>query len=256
MANIDQQISEFKNKLKQSHVIGPFCKSLEATYIEIIGYSGFDFCILDMEHGPVTTHNLQDLIRACNVSNVLPIVRVSEISEEAIGKVLDLGAAGIQVPQISHKKAAQQAIQYAKFAPIGERGVCRFVRAADYSMMDRFEYFKKANECLVILQVEGQEGIDNIDDILSVEGLDILFIGPYDLSQSLGVAGQIMHKKVVEQMKYIIEKAKERDVIIGTFVDTIENALYWDSIGVKYLSYSVDVGIFASACQSIIEAML
>ena len=248
-----KQISEFKDKMRKGHVVGPFCKSLDSTYIEIIGQAGFEFCILDMEHGPITTHNLQDLIRACNISDTIPIVRVSEVSEAAIGKALDLGASGIQVPQIADKQSAEKAVQLSKFAPLGERGVCRFVRAANYSMLDRYEYFKKANECLVILQVEGQEGINNIDEILSVEGIDILFIGPYDLSQSLGVPGQIMHEKVVEHMKYIIDKANEKGVIIGTFVDTIENALYWKSVGVKYLSYSVDVGIFADACKNIVS---
>ncbi len=103
------------------------------------------------------------------------------------------------MPQITNAKQAEEMIKLAKFAPSGMRGVCRFVRAANYSSMDRFEYFKEANESIIILQLEGQEAIDNLEDIIKVEGIDIVFIGPYDLSQSLGVGGQIDHPAVEEK---------------------------------------------------------
>lgn len=144
-------------------------------------------------------------------------------------------------------------IKRTKFSPVGERGVCRFVRAANYSSKDRFEYFKDANEAVIILQIEGQAGINNLDDIISVKGIDAIFIGPYDLSQSLGVAGQIDHPSVEEKMLEIVKKCAEVGVTVGTFVDTIENARKWKKLGVKYISYSVDVGIFYDATRRIIK---
>ena len=152
-------------------------------------------------------------------------------------------------------RRAEAVIKRTKFSPVGERGVCRFVRAANYSAKDRFEYFKDANEAVTILQIEGQEGIDNIEDILSVEGIDVLFIGPYDLSQSLGVAGQIEHPLVEQKMLEIVELCAKKGITVGTFVDTVANAQKWKKLGVKYISYSVDVGIFCDAVSQIVKSV-
>jgi len=148
MSNIYDNIKSFKEKIKNGSVVGPFCKTLDRAFLETIGYSGFDFCIIDMEHGPVTINKLQDLIRACYSVNLLPIVRVVDISEDFIGRALDSGAAGVQVPMVSDKESAKKVIKLAKFSPLGDRGVCRFVKAAQYSTMERFQYFKEANETM------------------------------------------------------------------------------------------------------------
>lgn len=214
-----------------------------------------DFCILDMEHGPISYEHLPDLIRACECSNALPIVRVADNCEEYISKALDLGAAGIQIPQINDRKSAEEAMRNAKFYPDGQRGVCRYVRAAGYSSVDKSQYFKEANSAMVILQIEGIQGIQNLDDILSVPGIDIIFIGPYDLSQSLGIPGNVHHPKVIEKMRIIIDKANASGISVGTFVDTPKDALYWKSLGIKYIANSVDVGIFYDACKEITAAI-
>jgi 4-hydroxy-2-oxoheptanedioate aldolase len=247
------EIRKFKEKIKNEAVYGPFSKTNDPGMVEAIGYAGFDFVILDLEHGPNSVESVQNLIRAAQVSGVLPIVRVKEGNDSVIGEVLDIGAAGIEVPQISSKKDAEHLIKVAKFAPEGMRGVCRFVRAADYSSMDRFEYFKTANEALIIIHLEGQEAIDNLDEILEVKGIDIMFIGPYDLSQSLGVPGQVNHPVVEEKMKEIISKCNAKGVCVGTFVDNLENAKKWEDAGIKYISYSVDVGLLYEHCRDILK---
>ncbi|KUO53355.1 MAG: aldolase [Desulfitibacter sp. BRH_c19] len=248
-----EEIKKFKEKLTNEAVYGPFSKTSDPGIIEAAGYGGFDFIILDLEHGPNNVQTLQNLIRAAQNSNILPIVRVKENCDSLIGEVLDVGAAGIQVPQISNAEDASRIIRLAKFAPQGMRGVCRFVRAANYSSMDRYEYFKKSNDALIIMHLEGQESINNLDEIMDVSGIDVLFIGPYDLSQSLGVPGQIDHPIVEEKMKQIIQKCKEKGIYVGTFVDTLENAKKWENAGVKYISYSVDIGIFYEQCKNIMQ---
>jgi 4-hydroxy-2-oxoheptanedioate aldolase len=245
--------SEFKNKLKNEGVVGVFCKTCDPAFIEVLGYAGADYVIIDLEHGPNTIQNAQNLIRGAEVSGILPIVRVKESYESIMSEALDIGAGGIQVPQITSKKDALEVMERTKFSPAGNRGVCRFVRAADYSAKNRFEYFEEANETLTVLQIEGQEGIDNIDEILQVDGIDVLFIGPYDLSQSLGVPGDIDNPIVEEKMLEIINKCSKRNVIVGTFTDTLENAIKWKRLGVKYISHSVDVGIFFEAAENIIN---
>lgn len=250
---LTDMIREFKNKLEEGYVVGPFSKTHDPAFVEAMGYSGFDFVILDLEHGPNNIETLQNLIRGAQIASILPIVRVKENNPSIIGEALDIGAAGIQVPQIENARQAREAIERARFAPLGARGVCRFVRAAGYSSMDRFEYFKKANEAIIILQIEGQQGIEQLEAILDVEGIDIIFIGPYDLSQSMGVPGQIDAPVVVEKMMDIIEICNRRGIAVGTFVDSIQNARKWKAIGVKYISYSVDMGIFYEACTGILS---
>jgi len=249
-------IKKFKERLAEgSAVYGPFMKTGDAAFVECAGHAGFDFCILDMEHGPVDFFTLQNLIRGAEAAGILPVVRTYDSSETAIGKALDIGAKGIQVPQIQSAAQAREAVKAAKFYPQGERGVCRFVRAADYSSTPRDEYFAKANEALIILQVEGKQVINHLDEILDVEGLDILFIGPYDLSQSLGVPGQISHPSVLEAITNISSQAKKAGVVTGVFCDTPEAAAMWKQAGIQYISYSVDVGIFTDACRNIVSSL-
>jgi 4-hydroxy-2-oxoheptanedioate aldolase len=129
------------------------------------------------------------------------------------------------------------------------RGVCRFVRAAAYSSLDRYDYFAQANTSVVVLQLEGAAAVRNIREILSVQGVDIIFVGPYDLSQSLGVPGDIDNPRVEEAMRTIVDECLARRVVVGTFTDTIEGARKWRAAGVKYMCYSVDVGLFTEKCR-------
>lgn len=249
---MNKALKNFKNKIKSDDcVYGIFMKTGDPMFVEAAGIGGFDYVILDTEHGPVSIENQQNNIRAAEARGTVPIVRLPDGDENTIGKALDIGAYGIQVPQISNAAEAKQVVKNAKFYPYGMRGVCRFVRAADYSNMDRFEYFENSKDLLIILQLEGVKAIENLDEILDVDGIDILFIGPYDLSQSLGIPGQVNNPVVVAEMKKIVEKAKAKNKVIGTFVDTPEDLEMWRKLGLQYLSYSVDIGIFIDACRNL-----
>jgi len=245
-------LNTFKNKLQSGKAVyGPFMKTGDPAFVEIAGYAGFDFVVLDMEHGPVSFENLQNLIRAATIAGVAPIVRTSDSNDISISRALDLGACGVQIPQVQSADEALSCIKAAKFNPDGERGVCRFVRAAKYTAVPRNEYFSMANNALVILQLEGEKAIANLGEILEVKGIDIIFIGPYDLSQSLGYPGQITHPEVINKMKLIVDSAIKKGVVTGTFTDTPDTAKMWQQAGVQYISYSVDVGIFMDACLEI-----
>ncbi|MBE6689277.1 MAG: aldolase [Ruminococcaceae bacterium] len=247
-------VQNFKNKLKNG-VVGMFSKTEDPAMIEAMGYGGADFVIIDLEHGPNTIRSAQNLVRAAQLTGMFPIIRTKENNPSVMAEALDIGAGGIQIPQITDKASALEVIKRTKFSPLGERGVCRFVRAAKYSSMDRFEYFEKANQSVIIMQIEGCEGINNLDEILQVEGIDVIFIGPYDLSQSMGVVGQTDHPLVQEKMLEIIEKCGKKGVLVGTFTDTLQNALKWKSLGVKYIAHSVDVGIFYQAIKDTVDSI-
>jgi len=235
---------------------GPFLKFTDPAVVEIMKFAGFDFIIIDAEHGPISMQSAQNMIRAAETVNITPVIRVANNDEVLILRALDIGVQGIEIPQINNKLQAIKAVRSVKYAPQGERGVCRYVRAANYSSMDKFEYFKSANkETMIIAHIEGVEGINNLDEILSVSGIDVIFIGPYDLSQSLGIPGQVNNSLVVEKMKEVILRCKESKVAAGTFVDDIETAKLWISLGVQYISFSVDVGILYEMSKQIVEKL-
>jgi 4-hydroxy-2-oxoheptanedioate aldolase len=246
-----------KRTLNEGKVVfGPFMKFTDPAAVEIMGFAGFDFVIIDAEHGPISMENAQNMIRAAESVNITPIIRVGSNDEVLILRALDIGAQGIEIPQINSKPDAVRAVKSVKYSPQGERGVCRYVRAANYSSMDKFKYFESANkETMIIAHIEGVQGINKLDEILSVSGIDVIFIGPYDLSQSLGIPGQVNNSLVVEKMKEVVTKCRENNIAVGTFADDIQTAKKWISLGVQYMSFSVDVGILYEVSKQIVEKL-
>ncbi|MFI3322838.1 MAG: aldolase/citrate lyase family protein [Rikenellaceae bacterium] len=235
-------------------VLGPFLKMNDPALVEIAALAGFDFCIIDMEHGPLNLESAQNLIRAAELHGMSPIIRTTDASHESILRALDIGAHGVEVPQVNSKESAKSVVDGAKFFPEGTRGVCRYTRAAEYTNIDKAAHFAGSNaNTMVIVHIEGLEGINNLEDILEVKGLDIIFLGPYDLSQSCGVPGEVTNPIVVEKMKQAISMAAQKNVKVGTFVESAEGAKFWRELGVSYLAYSVDVGIYYNACKAIVE---
>ncbi len=246
-------LNRFRAKISTEPVLGIFCKTTDSSFIEAAGFAGLDFLIIDMEHGPVTFDLLQNHVRAAVCGGVVPIVRVKELDAHSIGAALDSGALAVQVPNISCAAEAAAVVNAAKFYPLGMRGVCRFVRAAKYGHVKADEYFSGANNTLVILQVEGVDGIKNIDEILNVPGVDVIFIGPYDLSQSLGIPGQVESQKVTDLMRDISKRAEEKGICLGTFSDSPARSRALIREGFKYVACSVDVNIFHSAITRMIN---
>ena len=237
-------MSIFKERLKKGEkLFGPFINMNYPAVAEVAGMAGFDFCIIDNEHGEIPVESTLNMIRACKLANIPSIVRVYEGNPELIDKALDLGADGVQIPNIGSKEAAEIAVSAAKFAPFRSRGCNRYVRAGKYGSIDKADFFGKANdETAVILQVEGQDGVQALPDILQVKGFDVLFVGPYDLSASLGIPGQVNHPKVIAQMEEIMRQAKEVGVAVGFFCDDVATAVEWKNRGVQYVSFSSDIG--------------
>lgn len=230
--------------------IGPFAKLTDPAVVEILAIAGFDHIIIDREHGPVSLERAQDLIRAAELRGMAPVVRVPRNEESEILRALDLGAEAVHIPQIGDAEAARRAVEACRFHPEGGRGVCRFVRAADYSAKPRSEHFAESNRrALPILHIEGVEGIANLPAILDAMGSGVVFLGPYDLSQSCGVPGETNHPTVVARMREAASLARERGAVLGTFVEDAAGARRWADAGVRYLCYSVDVGILMDAAR-------
>lgn len=233
-------------------VFGTFMKLPSPQVVEILGLAGWDFAIFDTEHGPLTFESVERLVQAAEVAGISPIVRVYENDAALIGRALDLGAKGVLVPHISTADAAARLVEASRFHPEGSRGICRYVRAARFSSMDRQEYFKMANEeTLTVAMIEGTEGVANLDSILEVPGIDLVFVGPYDLSQALGVPGQVDNVIVTDAMSAIAKKAQAHKVALGTFADDPKTALRWAQAGVQFNAISTDVGMIYQIAEQL-----
>lgn len=215
-----------KKKLEKGKVVfGAFVGIKDPAIIEIMGLTGFDFVIADMEHTTNSTTIMDDMIRAGEAANISVIVRVPE-DYSSILKVLEFGAEGVLFPHIRTKQDAQGLVNRAKYYPIGQRGMDPSTRSAMYSLENFKEHMQRCNDnTLVCAMIEDKEAVDNIEDIVSVEGLDLIFLGPSDLSQSLGVASEVNSNIVQEKINHIIQVCqKNKDSIkIGLPAFTAED---------------------------------
>jgi 4-hydroxy-2-oxoheptanedioate aldolase len=246
-----------KDKMRSGDfVVGPFLKSASAAIIEVMGHAGLDFAILDMEHGPLAYETLEHHILAADHVGLAPIVRVEAITESSIIRPLDKGAAGLVVPHVDSGAMALDVIRFSRFGPQGERGMDIYARAAQYGHMPKKEYLRRANEnTMLALQIEGAEGIRNLDEILTVAGSDVIFVGPYDLSQSLGVPGEINHPEVLRTVEQIVEKVRRANRHVGIYADDVDTARKWIGLGVQFIALSVDTAIYYQACKALVAAL-
>lgn len=207
-----------KEKMRRGEVgVGLFVNLYSPTLVEIIGYAGVDYVVIDDEHGVFTYPQIEELIRAAEISGTTPLVRVN-YDNSAIQKVLDRGAMGIQVPMVNTKAEAEEAVKKAKFPPMGKRGTAYSVRSARFGSYKGREYLDDADEnTLVIVQIETPEAVKNFEEIASVPGIDIVFIGPTDLSISMGYKEQgTSHPAVKMLISDLFRKGREMGVTMGT----------------------------------------
>jgi 4-hydroxy-2-oxoheptanedioate aldolase len=226
--------------------LGVFVKCPHPEMVEAIGISGLDFAIIDMEHTPTGPRELYPLVLAAERRRLSLIVRIPFKQDAYFKWCRDLGVSRIQVPHVETAEDALYAIKHSYFNPVGERGLCRFVRAADFGERAKDEYIDQSNKQNgLILQIEGQRGLDNIDSIIEVVPPGVsLFIGPYDLSQSMGRPGDIWHPDVIDAMQSIIDKCNRKSIAVGTFTDTHEGVKFWRSKGIQFLQYASDLNLF------------
>jgi 4-hydroxy-2-oxoheptanedioate aldolase len=246
-----------KRKLQRGEVVvGPFMNCAYPAFIEIVGLAGFDFAIVDMEHGPLSVETAEDLCRTAQGVGLDPIVRVRKNDAPQIQRALDIGSAGVQVPQIETQADAEATVRAAKYQPYGMRGVSLFTRAGDYTAFGLAGITDRLNaEQMVIVHVEGRRGLENLDQIVAVPHIDVIFLGPYDLSQSFGIPGQVNDPRVVKGMEEATVKIRAAGKAVGTFAGDVQTAKRWIGAGVQYISLSVDVGIFARACRDIVQGV-
>jgi 4-hydroxy-2-oxoheptanedioate aldolase len=244
-------------KLKLSnkpHLFGIFVQIPSPSVVELAGYAGFDFVIIDFEHGPLGIETATNMIRAANACQTSPVIRVAKNDPFLIGQALDIGAEGVMVPQITDYDAAVDAIRATRYGPEGIRGACPCVRAAKYAGTGA-AYFEKANkEVVTILLLEGKAAIDNIESLMAIPSVDVLMMGAWDLSSSLGIPGRVDDPLVLDKMERIVREADARGIDLGTlWLDSAE-AKRWAARGLKFLP-TVDTTMIVEHWRKTVEAI-
>jgi 4-hydroxy-2-oxoheptanedioate aldolase len=248
----------FKNLLKEKIksrkiAVGTFIQMTGTEVVEIVGTSGLDFAIIDLEHGPYWIEKMVEYVRASGTTDMTPICRIPEISAALVGKCLDAGAHGLLIPQVKTAKDAEEIVRLAKYTPRGERGFCSAVRAAHFFASP--DYRHRANdETMILLTIENKEAVENYGEILKVEGIDGILMGPGDLSYSLGHPGEWDHPEVKGTLQYLVKEACKQGVAAGMHVKTPEDAQFWFQQGARFFTYGIDAQILYLAFRKIRES--
>ncbi|WP_294665193.1 aldolase/citrate lyase family protein [uncultured Fusobacterium sp.] len=232
-------MENLKKRLKKETLFGTFVPFALGDVADYTSRLGFDFIIIDNEHGIMNQETIFDMIRAAQCQRTPVLVRCTNSTPDMIHKVLDMGAEGILVPVINTAEDAREVIKSAFYPPKGERGIAYFTRASSYGLIeDKTEFLKKANEEVFIsIQLETGAAIENLDEILEVEGIDMFFIGPNDLAASLGIPNSHpeMERIIEETISKIIAKGKTA----GIFVTDDETARKYTGYGTKFILTSI-----------------
>ncbi len=218
---------------------------------EITGWAGFDFIFVDTEHGPADVRGAQDMVRAAEAGGAEALVRVALGERTQILRALDTGASGVLVPQIQSREDAERVAASAHYPPEGVRGIAFSIRAARYGLRKPAEYLAAAKEeTLVCVQVETSRALENVREIASVPGIDVLFVGPTDLSMNLGHPGELTHPEVEGAIDRIFEAAIASDKVPAILANDVPTAEKWMAKGARLLAAN-GVGLYSRAVSDL-----
>ncbi len=223
-------------------VFGCFVRYAEPSLAEYVAMLGWDFLVFDGEHGMLQPGDLEDLCRALELRGVTPIARVTTNQPHIILRFLDSGAHGVHVPWVNTPQAVEQAVRSVKYAPRGERGLAG-TRASEWGLREPLHaYVERANrETMVIVHIETREAVDAIEDYVAIDGVDVLFLGPTDLSQSMGHPGRTDHPDVVAAMERVAEVVVPSDKVLGIYAGTAAMTEAWLERGARYFTTGLEI---------------
>jgi 4-hydroxy-2-oxoheptanedioate aldolase len=247
-----------RRKLERGErVLGMMHFTASPMIIEVMASAGLDFAIIDMEHSPIDLGVAAHLTRAADAAGLTPLFRVPEgdLDPGLINKMLNVGVRGVVIPH-ADRAMCQAALHAVRYAPEGGRGSCPAVRSARYGQADWGAFMRNLNkETLVIPLIEEKSVLDDIGSILAMPGIDIVFVGPFDLAIDLGVPGaDFTHTKMAAALAHVVGEAKKHGKWVMTSVGARIDQRYGAEIfarGVSMISYSADALVFQQACRDI-----
>jgi len=250
-----------KEKIKNNEkVVGTFFEMGSMSEMECLGYSGLDYVIIDAEHGPFDMETIMDLIRAAESKNLSPFVRIGDVTHKEIQRILDVGAQGLIVPCLRTIDEMRKLVDLAKFAPVGNRGFCPGRGSgfgfADWASQGIDKFMETCNEeVMVIPQCETKECLEIIEDIVNIEGIDGIFIGPFDLSISLGIPAQFSNEIFIAATNRILKACQNAGKPIFIFTGNIEDAREYLANGYDGVAYNMDAVVLVNAYREIVNSI-
>ncbi|HEX4487913.1 MAG TPA: aldolase/citrate lyase family protein [Terriglobales bacterium] len=236
----------FRQRLKADEVVlGQMVLELFTPGIgPMLAAAGMEFVIFDMEHGRCDIALMAEMIASCRGSNIVPMARVPDLAYAPISRLLDLGARGVMVPRVETREQAEKVVAELKYPPMGRRGVALGI-AHDAYQAGGPEFFAKANEeNAVILLLETAKAFEQLNEIISVPGVDVAWMGHYDLTVSMGIPAQFEHPRFLEAMDKLVASCRKYGVAPGFLPPSPESAIHWIEKGFRVLSLGSDIGIF------------
>lgn len=243
-------LKKLRKKLKRNNFsVGSWMQIPDPSIAEIFGAAGYDWVAIDMEHGSITHNNLPDLFRSLELGNTLPFVRVSEACPKCCKQALDAGVAGLIIPMIENAEQLLTIKNSCSWPPKGSRGV-GFSRANLFGKNFK-NYSIEAQSPFIVAMIETIEGVKNLEEILSVKGLDAIMIGPYDLSASMNLTGKFNNIKFRSVIKKILREAKKAKIPAGIHIIEPSTKQLNTRIreGYKFLAYSIDGVMLRNVCE-------
>ena len=249
-----------KERLQDDEIcIGTFLLFLSGgDVVQFLAGLGFDYLIVDMEHGSLDLSRARETILAARACGVAPLVRVAEPQYSLVTRALDAGAEGIVLPRVESRRQCEDLRRCARYAPEGERGVTTFGGHNDFAPVTDVPAFltERNRNILLIVQIETRAGLANREEILSVEGIDGCLIGTGDLAFSLGYAGQVNHPEVLEAARSVYVTCREKHLFCTIPIRHPDETARWQALGMKMLSLSTDGGLLAAGARQFIASVL
>jgi 4-hydroxy-2-oxoheptanedioate aldolase len=217
---------------------------------EIVGLSGFDWVLIDLEHGAGAEISTLHQLQALKSTQAVPIVRVESNEAPRIGRVLDMGAMGVMCPKINDANEAKKAVNGLLYPPHGNRGVAKMVRATEFGLKFQSYYDSSTEELLGIIQIETLSALENVHEIAAVEGVDVLFIGPADLTMELGIFGQFDHPIFIDAVNLISSTAKKFGKATGILFFNLAEYEKYHAMGIRFLACGADATFVAEGARN------
>lgn len=242
---------------KGETVIGTMLTEVRSPGIaQVLKNSGFDFVIIDNEHGPFNQETIADLSRMFVLLGVTPIVRVPDLLYPHLCVSLDSGAQAIMLPRITHPDQVRTAVDMMKYPPMGHRGNAMNRSHSKFMVGDIPQFIDDMNEAtMLVAQIETQESLDAVDEIASIDGVDVVFIGPNDLAISMGIPGQFTSPRLMDACQAVIDAGKKHNTAVAIQVPNAETGIRWKEAGIHMISITSEMGFLAAAAQSATSAV-
>ena len=245
------------NKLRNSTepCIGTWVTIPSPELVDVICSTGPDFIVIDSEHSPINFETAQLMSMVCTSRQVSPVFRVPGVIQDRIVPALEIGSHAIQAPNISTFEDAKAFSYFSKYQPIGGKGLSPYTRACGYSSDFAGQMTEVANQnTLLIAQVEGREGIENIESILTVGELDVCFLGLYDLSNYLNIPGQLDNPNLIKLFMKLVEKINDSGLIVGSIANSQKQLEFLIRAGVRYITYAADCEVMSRSYRDIFRS--